>query len=71
MRVKRSNLELVSGLNSSSFILNYMLIRVKEERFGIRKTERTERRGRNDRERGSNEKEEKREEEQSFGNLLA
>ena len=42
-----------------------MLIRVKERGFGIRKIERTKR------ERESNEKEEKREEEHSFGKLLA
>ena len=67
MGVKRGNLELISGLLLPSFILNYMLIRVKERGFGIRKIERTKR----ERERESNEKEEKREEEQSFGKVLA
>ena len=50
MRVKRDNLELINGLNSSSFILNYMLIRVKERGFEYEK-EKNRKRGRNDRER--------------------
>ena len=31
--VKRGNLKLISGLLLSSFVLNYMLIRVKERGF--------------------------------------
>ena len=60
--VKRGNLKLISGLILPSFILYYILIRVKERGFGIRKFEST-REGENERTR--------REEEQSFGNLLA
>ena len=63
MRVKGDNLEFISGLILSSFIPNYMLIRVKQKGFGIRKTERTERKGRNDRER------EERRGKQSFGKV--
>ena len=58
MGVKGDNLELISGLLGSSFILNYMVIRVKDKRVGIRKIERTERE-RNDRSRGENEEESK------------
>ena len=50
MRVKGDNLKLISGLLSSSFILNYMLIRVKER--GLKKKNRKNReREKNDRER--------------------
>ena len=51
MGVKRGNLELISGLLLPSFILNYMLIRVKER--GLKKKNRKKReREKNDRERG-------------------
>ena len=56
MGVKRGNLKLISGLLLSSFILNYILIRVKERglnkenRKNKRKSEKVER------ERGSNER---------------
>ena len=50
MGVKGYNLEINSGLFLSSFILNYMTIRVKDKRVGIRKRERTESEERNDRE---------------------
>ena len=51
MRVKGDNLKLISGLLLSSFILNYMLIRVKER--GLNKKNRKNReREKNDRERG-------------------
>ena len=43
MGVKGDNLELISGLLLPSFILNYMVIRVKEKRVWIRKE--TEREG--------------------------
>ena len=43
---KRGNLKLISGLLLSSFILNYILIRVKERGFGINKIERTRERER-------------------------
>ena len=51
MGVKRGNLELISGLLLPSFILNYMLIRVKER--GLNKKNRKNRETeKNDRERG-------------------
>ena len=62
MGVKRGNLKLISGLLLPSFILNYILIRAKRKRVGIRKFENT-REGENERI--------GREEEQSFGNFLA
>ena len=65
MRVKRGNPELISGVLLPPFILNYILIRVKERGLNKKKKKRTEREGE------TNGKEEKREEEQSFGNLLA
>ena len=71
MGVKRGNLKLISGLLLPPFILNYMLIRVKERGFWIKKIERTRERERKSNEReGENERTGK-EEEQSFGNLLA
>ena len=48
MGVKGDNLKLISGLLLSSFILNYMLIRVKEKGLNKKKKKNTER-GRNDR----------------------
>ena len=54
MGVKRGNLQLISGLLLPSFILNYILIRVKERGFLIKKIERTR-----EKKRKSNEKEEK------------
>ena len=65
MGVKRGNPKLISVVLSPSFILNYILIRVKERGLNKKKKKRTEREGE------TNGKEEKREEEQSFGNLLA
>ena len=65
MRVKRGNPKLTSGVLLPPFILNYILIRVKERGLNKKKKKRTEREGE------TNGKEEKREEEQSFGNLLA
>ena len=65
MRVKRGNPKLISGVLLPPFILNYILIRVKERGLNKKKKKRTEREGE------TNGKEEKREEEQSFGNLLA
>ena len=65
MGVKRGNPKLISGVLLPSFILNYILIRVKERGLNKKKKKRTEREGE------TNGKEEKREEEQSFGNLLA
>ena len=65
MRVKRGNPKLISGVLLPPFILNYILIRVKERGLNKKKKTRTEREGE------TNGKEEKREEEQSFGNLLA
>ena len=56
---------LISGVLLPPFILNYILIRVKERGLNKKKKKRTEREGE------TNGKEEKREEEQSFGNLLA
>ena len=53
MGVKRDNLELISGLLLASFILNYMVIRVKQrdfERGEIKKKKKGERaRGREER----------------------
>ena len=65
MRVKRGNPKLISGVLLPPFILNYILIRVKERGLNKKKKKRKEREGE------TNGKEEKREEEQSFGNLLA
>ena len=65
MRVKRGNPKLISRVLLPPFILNYILIRVKERGLNKKKKKRTEREGE------TNGKEEKREEEQSFGNLLA
>ena len=65
MRVKRGNPKLISGVLLPPFILNYILIRVKERGLNKKKKKRKEREGE------TNRKEEKREEEQSFGNLLA
>ena len=65
MGVKRGKLELISGLLLPFFILNYMIIRVKERGFDKKNRKNKER------ERESNEKEEKQEEGQSFGKLLA
>ena len=65
MRVKRGNPKLISGVLLPPFILKYILIRVKERGLNKNKKKRTEREGE------TNGKEEKREEEQSFGNLLA
>ena len=65
MRVKRGNPKLISGVLLPPSILNYILIRVKERGLNKKKKKRTEREGE------TNGKEEKREEEQSFGNLLA
>jgi len=65
LRVKRGNPKLISGVLLPPFILNYILIRVKERGLNKKKKKRTEREGE------TNGKEEKREEEQSFGNLLA
>ena len=42
MKIKGDNLELISGLLLSSFILNYMLIRVKEKK-GLNKKNRKNR----------------------------
>ena len=50
MGVKGDNLGIKSGLLLTSFILNYMVIRVKEKEFKKGKIERTEKRGENDRE---------------------
>ena len=62
MGVKRGNLKLISGLLLPSFILNYILIRVKIKRVLIkRKIERTRERGRIERGR----------EKQSLGKSLA
>ena len=49
MGVKGDNLELISGLLLSSFILNYMVIRVKEKELNKEKSEKEKERG-NDRE---------------------
>ena len=65
MRVKRGNPKLISGVLLPPSILNYILIRVKERGLNKKKKKRTEREGE------TNGKEEKREEEQSIGNLLA
>ena len=62
MRVKGDNLELISELLWSSFILNYMLIRVKER--GLNKKNRKTERGRK-----TIEREEKRRGKQSFGKV--
>ena len=63
---KKGNLELNCGLLLSSFTLNYMLIRVKERGFGIKKIERTR-----ERERKLNEREDRtRGKTQSLGNCL-
>ena len=43
MGVKGDNLEINSGLLLSPFILNYMIIRVKEKESGEGKIKRTER----------------------------
>ena len=43
MGVKRGNLELISGLLLPSFILNYMLIRVKESGLNKKRKEQKER----------------------------
>ena len=51
MGVKKDNLEINSGLLLPSFILNYMVIRVKEKGVGIRKKrKRQKKRGTNERE---------------------
>ena len=51
MRVKGDNLELISGLLMSSFILNYMVIRIKEKEFGWgERRKETEREGERSRE---------------------
>ena len=42
MGVKGDNLEINSGLLLSSFIIDYMIIRVKEKEFGEGKIKRTE-----------------------------
>ena len=66
MGVKRGNLELISGLLWPSFILNYMLIRVKEK--GLNKKNRKNR----EREREERSRERRNEEEsKALGNLLA
>ena len=53
MGVKGDNLELISGLLLSSFILNYMLIRVKEEGLNKKNRKNKKREKRSiDRERG-------------------
>ena len=49
MGVKGDNLELISGLLLSSFILNYMLIRVKRKGLEYENRKKRERKGRNDR----------------------
>ena len=56
MGVKRGNLKLISGLLLPSFIINYILIRVKKE--GLNKENRKNKRKREkvERERGSNER---------------
>ena len=56
MGVKRGNLKLISGLLLLSFILNYILIRVKKE--GLNKENRKNKRKREkvERGRGSNER---------------
>ena len=60
MGVKGDNLELISGLLWSSFILNYVVIRVKEKELNKEKAEK---------EKDLEKRETKRK--QSFGNLLA
>ena len=55
MGVKGANLELISGLLWSSFILNYMVIRVKEKGLNKEKSEK-EREGERSREEGETKK---------------
>ena len=45
MRVKRGNPKLISGVLLPPFILNYILIRVKERGLNKKKKKRTEREG--------------------------
>ena len=59
MGVKGDNLGIKSGLLLTSFILNYMVIRVKEKEFKKGKIERTEKRGENDREKRETKRKEK------------
>ena len=49
MGVKGDNLEINSGLLLSSFIIDYMIIRVKEKKFG-EKYKKTERKNERERE---------------------
>ena len=65
MGVKRGNLKLISGLLLPSFILNYMLIRVKERGFFNKKNRKNKER---ERERS---REEGNEEETKLGKLVA
>ena len=51
MGVKRGNLKLISGALLPSFILNYILIRVKERGLN-KKNKKNREREKNDRERG-------------------
>ena len=60
MGVKRGNLKLISGLLLPSFILNYILIRVKKEGLN-KKIERTKRKRENRTRRGKT---------QGFGKFL-
>ena len=62
MGVKRGNLKLISGALLPSFVLNYILIRIKERGFW-KKENRKNKRERENRTR--------KKEEQSFGNFLA
>ena len=64
MGVKRGNLKLISGALLASFILNYILIRVKERGLEYEK-EKNRKREKVERERGETKRT------QSFGNLLA
>ena len=56
MGVKRGNLKLISGALLPSFILNYILIRVKEREFEKENRKNKRKRGKVERERGSNER---------------
>ena len=57
MRVKGDNLKLISGLLLSSFILNYILIRVKEKKDLNKKDRKNrEKREKRSRERGTKKK---------------
>ena len=58
MRVKRGNPKLISGVLLPSFILNYILIRVKER--GLNKKNRKNKERQKKRERNDQEEEEKR-----------